>query len=102
MQSEIIALKQNETWGHDILFQTKIIGYKWVFKTKFNADGSLDKYKARLFAKGHNQIEGIDYTGSFVPVSKMTTLKTLISIASNKKWHLHQMDVQNTFLHGEL
>lgn len=61
----------------------------------------MDKYKA-LIAKGYNQIEDIGYTDTFASVSRMTTLRTILTLAVTHNWYLHHMDVQNVFLHGEL
>lgn len=96
MKNEINVLKQNGTWKIiEIPKEIKTIGFKWVFKTKLQADETLDKYKARLVAKDYNQIKEINYNETFTPVFRMTTLRTLISIASTEGWHLYQMDVQN-------
>jgi hypothetical protein len=69
---------------------------------KLKSDGSLDRYKARLVALGNKQEYGIDYEETFTPVAKMTTVRTIPAIAASKAWALHQMDVKNTFLHGDL
>ena len=62
----------------------------------------MDRYKVRLVAKGYSQIYEIDYDEIFAPVAKMGTVRTLISCAANFGWQLHQLDVKNAFLHGDL
>lgn len=103
MQTELDALHHNHTWdlvplpaGH------KPIGSKWVFKKKYKSDGSLDRYKARVVAKGYTQVEGVDYQETFSPTAKLTTLRCLLTVAATRTWFIHQLDVQNAFLHGNL
>ena len=69
---------------------------------KYNADGSVNRYKARLVAKGYAQTHGVNYEETFGPVGKMTTVQTMIALATEKGWHLHQMDVNNAFLQGKI
>jgi hypothetical protein len=103
MDAELKALHQNKTWIYvDKPAHITPIGNKWVYKVKHKSDGSIERYKARLVAKGYNQIEGLDFFDTFSPVAKITTVRTLIALAAIKYWHLHQMDVNNAFLHGEL
>ena len=71
---------------------------KWVFKVKTKSDGSIERYKARLVARGFQQTHGLDYDETFAPVAHMTS--TLIAVASS--WPISQMDVKNAFLHGDL
>ncbi len=85
-----------------LLEDKKVIGCKWVYKVKHNANGSVSRYKARLVAKGYAQTYGIDHEETYSPVTKMTTVKIVIVMAVAKGWSLHQMDVKNVFLHGDL
>lgn len=85
MQAKIKALEEKETWVLVPLPEDKrAIGCKWVYKTKFNHDDSLDKHKARLVEKDFSQTKGVDYEETFAPVSKMTTLRSLIAIGASK------------------
>lgn len=103
MDTELAALNQNKTWLITELPQDKKpIGCKWVYKIKHKSDGSIERYKARLVAKGFNQIEGIDFFDTYSPVAKLTTVRLLLAIASSQNWFIHQLDVHNAFLHGNL
>jgi len=103
IQEEMTALEKNQTWEIVTLPQGKrTVGCKWVFSTKYKADGSIERHKARLVAKGYTQTYGIDYQEIFSPVAKLNTVRVLLSIAKNLDWPLHQFDVKNAFLHGDL
>ena len=80
----------------------KPLGYKWIFKRKLNADGSIDKYNARLVVKGYKQKEGVDYFDTYSPVTRITSIRMLIAIAVLHNLEIHQMDVKIAFLNGEL
>lgn len=103
MDDEITALEDTETWTICTLPPDKTpIGCRWVFKVKFNADGTVERYKARLVAKGYTQQEGIDYHDTFSPVVKLTTVKLILSLSAIHGFSLHQLDVSNAFLNGDL
>jgi len=103
MDEEMAALDANATWELVALPEDKkAIGCKWVYKVKHNADGFVSRYKARLVAKGYAQTYGIDYEETYSLVAKMTTVRAIIAMATAKGWSLHQMDVKNVFLHGDL
>uniref|UniRef100_A0A2N9IR39 Fibronectin type III-like domain-containing protein n=1 Tax=Fagus sylvatica TaxID=28930 RepID=A0A2N9IR39_FAGSY len=103
MEEEMHALDLNHTW--DLVHKpagTSIIGCRWVFTVKQNPDGTVDRLKARLVAKGFTQTYGLDYTETFSPVAKLNSIRIIISLAANLDWPLHQLDVKNVFLHGDL
>jgi hypothetical protein len=103
MDEEMATLDANATWELITLPKDKkTIGCKWVYKVKHNADGSVSRYKAKLVAKGYAQTYGIDYEETYSPVAKMTTIRVIIAMAAAKGWSLHQMEVKNAFLHGDL
>jgi len=75
---------------------------KWVYKVKHNAYGSVSIYKARLVTKGYAQTYGINCEGTYSLFAKMTTVRVIVAMAAPKRWSLHQMDVKNDFIHGDL
>jgi len=79
-----------------------IVGCRWVFTLKYCPDGSVDRYKATLVAKGYTQTYVIDYFETFSPVARMNSIRILFSIAVNLSWPLFQLDVKNAFLYGDL
>ena len=103
MQTEYDALIKNKTWTLVPMCSSyKPVGCKWVFRTKYNTDGSVSKYKARLVAKGFHQTAGIDYSETFSPVVKSSTVRLILSLAIMKSWKFRQIDVNNAFLNGDL
>ena len=103
MCEELEALHKNKTW--ELVPRTRdlyIIGSKLVFKSKLKPNGSLDRLKTCLVAKGYHQVNGVDYTETFSPVIKPGTIRLIITIALVKNWPIRQLDVKNAFLHGLL
>lgn len=103
MGTEIVALEDNRTWDIVDLPPGKThIGCKWVYTVKYRADGTIKHFKARLVALGNKQVEGVDYKEMFSPVAKMGTVRLLLDVETKRGWDVHQMDVHNAFLHGDL
>ena len=61
---------------------SKPLGFKWVFKKKMKIDGTIDKYKARLVIKGYKQQKGLDYFDTYSPISRITSIRMMLAIAS--------------------
>ncbi|CAN6583524.1 unnamed protein product [Malus baccata var. baccata] len=103
MTKELQALNDNQTWSVvDLPNGKKVMGSKWIYKTKFNSNGSIERHKARLVAQDFTQTYVIDYKETFAPVAKMNTVRVLLSVAVSNAWPLFQMDVKNAFLYGDL
>ncbi|KAK1617226.1 hypothetical protein QYE76_022743 [Lolium multiflorum] len=103
MRDEFDALQRNKTWQ---LFprprHANVITGKWVFKHRFHPDGSFDRHKAHWVVRGFHPCFGVDFTDTFPPVVKPWTIRTVLQLTVSRRWHVHQMDVSNTFLHGHV
>ena len=103
MLDEIHVLEENHTWDLvDLPIGKKPVGCKWVFTVKVMPDGSMARLKARLVAKGYAQTYGVDYSDAFSPVAKLNSVRLFISLAASENWPLHQLDIKNAFIHGDL
>ena len=103
MDDELDALGDSGTWDLTPLpKEKKAIGCKWVYKVKHNADGTINRYKERLVAKGYAQTYGTDFEDTFSPVAKMAIVREVIAMAAAKGWDLEQIAVKNAFLNGDL
>lgn len=99
----IQELRENATW---ILVPRpegkKVLSNRWIFKTKINQKGEIEKFKARLVVRGHTQREGIDYQEAFAPVARFDSIRTLLAAAVNEELYVHQMDVVSAYVQGDL
>eukprot|EP00253_Pinus_taeda_P032884 PITA_32884 len=103
MNEEYRSLLENDTWELVPLPKgRKLVKCKWVYRKKFGPNGKVYKHRAHLVAKGFSQVNNIDYTETFSPVTKMNYIFLVLSLAASFKWEVHQMDVKYAFLHGDL
>lgn len=100
-QSEIFALKANNTWTITNLPRRKhVIGRKWVYKVKFKANNTIERYKARSIAKGYIQQEGQIFMSIFLQLLIQNKVRWLLAVAAVQDWHLFQLDVNKSILYG--
>jgi hypothetical protein len=103
MHDELASMSKNAVWDLvELPVGCKVVGCKWVFKTKRDPSGKIERYKARLMAKGYSQREGIDYNETISPVSTKDSFRVVMALVAHFDLELHQMDVKTTFLNGEL
>src|SRR6195952_4216580 len=103
MNRELVSIGDTRTWKEVVTPPgRRLVGSKWVYKTKRDASGNIAKFKARIVAQGFSQIEGIDYDDTFSPVARLTSLRLLLAITAIQDLQLHQMDADTAFLNGTL
>lgn len=103
MNYEYQALVKNRTW--DLVPRppgVNITQCLWLYKHKFRSNGLLERHKARLVCNGRSQQVGVDFGNTFSPVVKLATIRTVLSLVMSRKWSIHELDVKNAFLHGNL
>ena len=103
MKEKLDALTKTHTWDLVTLPpRQSVVGCKGIYKIKTRSDGSIERYKARLVAKGFTQEYEINYEETFAPVARISSVRALLAVAAASKWDLFQMDVENTFINGDL
>ncbi|GJW15160.1 pol polyprotein [Tanacetum coccineum] len=109
MNSSAYLIESSNVWhgrlGHELVDLPpgcKPLGYKWIFKKKMKADGTIDKYKTRLVIKGFRQREGLYYFDTYSPVTRITSIRMILAIAALRNLEVYQMDVKTAFLNRDL
>jgi hypothetical protein len=103
MTKEYQSIMKNDVWDNVPRPEGKsVVTSKWIYKIKHAVDGSVKKYKARFVDRGISQVEGIHYEETFAPIARYTSICTIISLVASMGWRLHQMDVKQVFLNGEI
>ena len=101
MQEEYSSIMKNDVWEVVPRPEGKaVVTSRWLYKVKHATDGSIEKFKARFVARGFSQVEGVDYEDTFALVARYTSIRSIISIAAEMGWKIHQMDVKTAFLNG--
>jgi hypothetical protein len=101
MMEEYASIMKNDVW--EVVPRPegkKVVRSKWIYKVKHAVHGSVDKYKAHFVAKGFSQQEGVDYEETFATVARYSLIRTVISLAIEMGWRVHQMDMKTAFLNG--
>lgn len=102
MVEEMDTCDETNTWTLvPYTLDMNVLGYRWVFRTKLQADGTLDKLRARIVAKGFNQEEGVDYLETYSPVVRTATVRLVLHTATVMNWNITQLDVKNAFLYAD-
>ena len=102
MDSELESLWSNNVYMEVDRPTGKVIGSRWVLRVKTDAEGRIDKYKARVVAKGYRQMEGVDYEETFAPTVRFESIRALLAMGVAEGWKFDQMDVSTAFLYAEL
>ena len=103
MDEEIASIEKNQTWELvDLPNGRDVIGLKWIYKTKYNEDGSIKKHKACLVAKAYSQQPGIDFHETFAPIVRKETIRTFLALAAQMELEVFQLEVKSAFLYGDL
>ena len=99
MKEEYSYIMTNDVWEVVSRPEDKsVVDIRWIYKIKYTADGSVEKYKARFVEKRYSHKEWVDYKVTFAPVSRYTSIKSVISLAAQMGWKIHQMDIKKMFL----
>ena len=103
MQYEMKSLHANHTYDLVKLPKGKrALENRWIFKVKQDVNSTFSKYKARLVVKGFRQKKGVDFNEILSPVVKMSSIRTMLSLATTLDFEVEKMDVKTNFLHGNL
>jgi hypothetical protein len=102
MNEEYQSILKNDVW--DVFPRPEgksVVTSKWIYKIKHVVDGSIEQYKERFVARGFSKIEGFDYDETFAPISRYTSIQSIIALDTSMGWKIHQMDVKTVFFNGE-
>lgn len=98
MDKEFAALTRNRIW-YLVLYNDnqKFVDCKWVFKTKYKANGEVDRFKAHLVSKGFQQDPDVNFGDTFGPVARITTIRFVLALVVSLNWEIKQLDINMHF-----
>lgn len=103
MDEEMLSLTKNQAWELEELPKDRsAVSCKWVFKSKLKPDGIIERYKARLVARGFHQTKGVDYFETFSPVVRYESVRTVLAMAAKFDMEIVQFDIKTAFLNSPL
>lgn len=103
MTQEMESFEKHRTWELvDLPPGQKVIGLKWIYKLKRDADGNIVKYKALIVSKRYVQKHGIDFDEIYAPVTRLETVRLILALVAKNQWEVHHLDVKKTFLNGDI
>ena len=103
MTEKMQAIEKNSTWELVHIPEGKnVVGLKWVFRTKYNADRNIQKQKARVVDKGYSRFPGIDSDDTFSPIAQFKSVRVMLALAAQMQLPVYQFDVKSTFLNGDM
>ena len=103
INAELDSLQEHGTWEYVPRPKDKpIVSCKWVWHVKVKSNGSVERFKARLVARGFTQTHGVDYNETFAPVTRLDTLRLLTAMAVQRDWEFRHLNVKTAYLHGDL
>ena len=103
MNEQIKSIKDNDVWNLIALPEgPKPTGCEWIFKTKRDSMGDVERHKAHFFTKSFTKKEGIDYKEIFSPVSSKDSFRIIMVLVAHFDLELHQIDVKMTFLNDNI
>ena len=101
MVEEYDSIVCNSVWVVVLRAEDKsVVSSHWLYTVKKDADGSVEKHKARFVVHGFSQVEGIDNDETFAPVARYSSIISILALSSQMSWRIHQMDLKTTFLNG--
>jgi len=101
--SEVESILQHDTWKLvDRPKDKEVIGSRFVLRNKYHSDGTLERRKARLVARGFAQRPGFHFNETFAPVARMSSIRLLTALGARRSMHIRHLDIASAYLNGDI